>query len=313
MPASCWKTIACAVCSITATAAQSTVLYDAEFETSQGYDGTKDLAGQRGWIADGTGGNGLINGQFIGFGQQAYLGFSAPTDTNFLTAIWQPVGFDPGPAGNPLVHFSVKFQVLPSKTGSQDDFRWSIYNIEGNRLFTLSFQSATGEIDYILDDGTQAPSGSSIQFDGFYDVDIWMDFHRNVWTAFLNDVLLVNSEPITQKNAALTFGDADAEWLVRAAQPNGAGDNFMAFDNYRITSEGQAGIPGYVVPKGITNGVFNFTAYGEKGARYSVDVTTNFTSWVSLGEYDNPQGAFDFQDTTAPGVPHSFYRLRPVP
>jgi hypothetical protein len=87
----------------------------------------------------------------------------------------------------------------------------------------------------------------------------------------------------------------------------------MAFDNYRITSEQLPAIPGFVEPKGWTNGVFNLTAYGEKGVKYAIDVTTDFSQWLTLGQYDNPVGGFDFQDTTSTNFTRGFYRMRPVP
>src|SRR4051812_37479113 len=144
-----WKIIAGAVCSASALYAQTKVLYEATFEPQDGYDANKDLAGQRGWVADGTGGNGLINGLFTGFGQQAYIGFAPPSDTNNFTSVWRPVGFDPAPADNPLVRFTVKFQINLSTKGSQDDFRWSMYNMTGDRLFSLDFETSTGDVSYV--------------------------------------------------------------------------------------------------------------------------------------------------------------------
>jgi hypothetical protein len=145
-------------------------------------------------------------------------------------------------------------------------------------------------------------------------LDVWMNFRYNLWTAYLNDYMLVNSQPIRQStNTVLNFGDADAVWFIRGPA-NAAGDNFMAFDNYRVTAEAISSIPGFLDSFSIsTNGFFNFRAYGETGAKYSVDVTTDFVQWMSLGQFDNPQGIFDFEDTTSKGFRRGFYRLREVP
>ncbi len=305
-----WKVLVGLVPSVSALLAQVTVIYDTGFETAQGYDPGKNLTGQRGWLSDGSGGNGLIDGQFVGLGQQAYLGFTT-SDTNVFTSVWQPVNFDPAPANFPLVQFSVTFQIVPSTQGPQDDFRWSFYNISGDRLFSLDFERTTGNVSYILQDGIFVPTGSKIAFDGFYDLNVWMDFRRNFWTAFLNDSQVATSQPLTQTNSSLTFGDADAVWLL--SDPKSAGNNYMAFDNYRVTAEMLSGFPGYVKLQGITNGVFTLTASGEKNVKYAVDVTPDFTQWLSLGEFTNTNGTFDFEDTTSPGFPRGFYRLRPVP
>jgi hypothetical protein len=294
--------------------AQTTVLYETQFEPAEGYNANLDLAGQRGWFMEGTGGNGLIDGLFTALGQQAYIGFTPPTDTNRFTSVWRPVDFDPAPANNPMVRFTVKFKINSSTEGSQDDFRWSVYNSSGTRLLSLDFESSTGLVSYVLQDEQFVSTGSSISFDGLYDLDLWMDFQRNLWTAYLNDYLLVNSLPLTQNNSLLNFGDADAVWFIRAANVADAGNNFMAFDNYRVTAEAISSIPGFVETPGVsTNGFFTFRALGEKGLRYSVDVTQDFVEWFSLGEYVNAEGAFDFEDTTSTGFSRGFYRLREVP
>jgi hypothetical protein len=310
--ASLRKIIAGAVCSASALCAQTTVLYQTTFEPQEGYDVNRDLIGQRGWVGDGTGGNGLINGLFQGFGQQAYIGFVAPTKNENFTGTWYPVLFDPSPVDNPLVRFTVSFQIVRSTSGTDDDFQWEIHNIPGERLFSLNFESGNGNVSYLLQDGKKVPLEFHINFDGFYDLDIWMDFRRNQWTAFLNDLLLVNSETIAQGNSPMNFGDADAVWAPRG-KTSSAGNNYMAFDNYRVTSELLPAIPGFVQARGVTNGVFHLTAYGEKGVKHAIDVTTDFSQWLTLGEYENPVGGFDFEDSTSTPYQHGFYRMRPVP
>ena len=300
------------LCSVGSLFAQSTVLFETDFEPSEGYDPQKDLAGQRGWVLQGSGGNGLLQDIFPGFGQQAYIGFQPPTDTNTFTSVWRPVDFDPIPANQPLVRAAVTLQLFPSTAGTQDDFRWSVYNNAGNRLFSIDFETSTRNISYILQDGNFAATGFSFDFEGNYDLVIWMDFKRNLWTAFLNDIVLVNSQPLASDNSPLTFGDLDAVWYIRGA-PSEAGDNYMAFDNYRISAEAVSSIPGGLEVQGInTNGFFTFTAFGEKGLKYSIDVTTDFVEWFSLGEFVNSDGSFVFEDTTSKGFSRGFYRLREV-
>src|SRR5262245_15111411 len=131
----CWQLVAGAVCSSICLNAQTTVLYETKFEPTEGYKLDQDLAGQRGWQMDGSGGNGLIDNLFEGMGLQAYVGFQPPRDSNTVTSVWRPVDFNPAPANNPMVRFTVKFTIVRSKVGSQDDFRWSIYNTNSVRLF----------------------------------------------------------------------------------------------------------------------------------------------------------------------------------
>ncbi len=309
-----WKLAAGSLCSLACALAQTNVLYQTDFEKSEGYDPASDLAGQRGWVSQGTGGNGLIEGLFPGLGQQAYVGFTPPSDTNSFTSVWRPVDFDPAVASYPLVRFSVKFQIVPSSSGSQDDFRWSVYNKAGDRLFSIDFESSTRLISYVLQDGKFLPTGSTIDFEGAYDLDIWMDFRRNAWSAFLNDSQIVNSAVLTQGNSALNFGDADAVWSLRSATTQDAGNNYMAFDNYRITTESVPAIPGYLEAQGVgADGLFKLRAFGQKGAKYALDVTADFIQWFELLTFTNKDGTFDFTDNTSKGYRASFYRLQPIP
>ena len=126
------------LCAATTLRAQSTVLYETHFERAEGYDPAFDLAGQRGWLIDGTGGNGLLADFFPGLGQQAYLGFTPPS-TGAVTTVWRPINFNPAPAGNPIVHFSVKMQIEKSTQSGDDDFRWTAYITNCSPLFELSF------------------------------------------------------------------------------------------------------------------------------------------------------------------------------
>ena len=298
-------------CAVIGLKAQSTVLYETKFERLEGYDPNFDLAGQRGWLIEGSGGNGLLEDFFPGLGQQAYVGFSPPEEGS-ITTVWRPVNFNPAPANNPIVHFSVKMQVVQSTTGGDDDFRWAVYNSDGNRLFGVSFETATQEIWFQNEDLVFNSTGWSFNFDGTYDFHIWMDFARNSWTALLNDIVLANAQPITTNNTPLTLGDVDAVWFINNA--NGVGNNFMVFDDYRITAENVPAIPAILEPIGRSaEGYFSFLVHAQRGLRYAVDVTTDFQTWDSLGEYEDEDGTFIFEDDTAVDFPSGFYRLRQIP
>lgn len=293
-------------------AAPSTVLYSTGFEASEGFDRQFTLAQQQGWVSEGTGGNGLLLDAFEGMGQQAYVGFHPPTDTNDFTSVWKPLTVNPLPSGQKVVRFSVTMQIVQSTAGGDDAFRWSVYSAGGIRLFSLDFDAATTNIDYILSDGQFRSTGFTFDFQGTYDLVIWMNFQNNHWTALLNDIVIVNSETIAPNAADLTLGDVDAVWLITNMQ--GIGNNYMLFDNYRISAEALASIPSVLEPIGVdAQKNFEFLIHGEKGFRYSVEVTSDFNEWFSLGTYDNPNGAFRFQDTFAKDYQTGFYRLRQVP
>jgi hypothetical protein len=300
----------------TGQAAPSTTLYSTGFEAAEGFDPQFTLAGQpqapgQAWASEGTGGNGLLLEAFEGMGQQAYIGFHPPTDTNDFTSVWKPLDVSL-PAGQKIVRFSVTMQIVQSTAGGDDAFRWSVYSSGGARLFSLEFDTRTGNIDYILSDGQYRSAGFTFDFEGLYDLVIWMNFQNNHWTALLNDTVIVNSETIAASTADLSFGDVDAVWLISNMQ--GVGNNYMLFDNYRITAEALSSIPAVLEPVGVdAQKNFEFFIHGEKDFRYSVEVTSDFVEWFSLGIFDNPNGSFRFQDTFAKDFPTGFYRVRQAP
>lgn len=294
------------------TLAQSTVLYSTGFEAGEGFNRNFTLAQQQGWVSEGSGGNGLLLEAFPGMGQQAYIGFHPPTNMTDFTSVWKPLPVAPLPAGQKVVRFSVAMQIVRSTAGGDDAFRWSAYSAAGSRLFSLDFDTKTTNIDFISSDGKFHSTSYTFDFDGIYDLVIWMNFQNNHWTALLNDRVIVNSETITPTASDLTLGDIDAVWLI--TNMNGIGNNYMLFDDYRIAAEALASIPGTLEPVNVDAARnFNFVVHGEKGFKYSIDVTSDFMEWFSLGTYDNPNGTFEFQDTYAKDYPTGFYRLRQVP
>jgi hypothetical protein len=299
-------------CGLFCVQAQTTVLYETQFERAEGYDPNLDLGGQRGWLIDGSGGNGLLKDWFPGLGQQAYIGFTPPAE-GVVTAVWRPVNFNPVPANDPIVRFSTKLEIVQSTAGGDDDFRWSVYNSNGDRLFGISFETRTGEVWYQNEDLQFNTTGWTFAFGGTYDFEIWMDFARNSWTARLNDVVLAHLQPITMTNTTQrTLGDIDAVWFINNA--SGVGNNFMAFDDYRITAENFTAIPAFLEPATrSTNGFPTFWVHGQRGVKYRVEYTTDFRNWPSLGEFVNNAGTFLFEDDQSAQDRYRFYRLVEVP
>lgn len=293
----------------------STVLYQTHFEQSEGYDPMYTLAGQRGWDKEGSGGNGLTEA-WVDYGQQAYIGFLAPTNSEEFTSLFRPIDFQPVPASRGIVKFSTLMQIAPSTNGHDDDFRWSVYNNANpsKRLFSLDFEGTaepSGLISAILEDGSLTNRNLLFSYDGFYELAIWIDFGRNLWAATLNDIYVINSQPITLSNAEMSLGDIDAVWSIRT--PGSAGDNYMIFDDYTVTSEDVIAIPAGLEALGLDpqSGAFKFTVLGEEGVNYSIEVTSDFEHWFSLGTFDAPSGGqFVFEDTTSSGFAHGFYRVR---
>lgn len=297
----------------------ATNVYSTQFETAEGYNNTLDLVGQRGWTSGNTGTiwNGLTEGFIAGQGQHAYIGFAAPTNASELF-VWQPINFNPIAAGLPIVKFSVQMQIREETPDDAnfDNFRWSIYNTQGDRLFSLDFDNIFLDVNYLLD-GTNELFLTGILFTNnvTYSLAVTMNFASNRWSATMNSTVIATNQRITTTSAPLNLGDVDAVWIINST--NNPGDNFMVFDNYEITAEAITVPP--PPPAHIrflsrtTEGWALLRVFGRNGSRWSVDATTNFTHWTALKTNTVSGPYFDHVDQSAAGFKQRYYRARFVP
>lgn len=289
-----------------------TVVFGTGFEAEEGYQNDADLTGQLGWLGDGA--DGVLTNFFEGLGQQAYIGYTIPSgDTNATFSVYRPVNFAPLAANRALVRFSVRMQIVDSSStnGPFDDFRWSVYNTNSTRLFSLDFDNDTWLVSYLLDDGSGFISTEK-GFDtkGYYDLLIEMNFARNLWTAWLNDEVLVDGAPISAAGNPLHLGDIAAVWILR--EPSFPGDNYMLFDEYWITAESApAAAPELEFLRISNGGSFQARVYGEPGLAYRIEASTDLQAWEHLMTFTLPSGGIlDFQDPDAVRYPRRFYRVR---
>lgn len=293
--------------------AAPTDVFFTRFELNEGYSTNSDLAGQKSWTREGSGGNGILAGFFPGQGQQAYLGFSAPDTGDDQLVVWPTNQPNPVAMGLPLVRFSVQMQVADSANGSYDFFQWRAYNRQGKRLFILDFDNYYTNINYRLD-GTNLYVGTGISFapDTTYTLLVTMNFASNRWSASLDNTLIVTNLPMTTTNAQLSYGDMDAVWLLY--DTNAPGDNYLLFDNYHVTAEALPVAASQVQFLGRTSeGWALVRVLGTDGFRWSVEATTNFVNWTALKTNTISSGFFDHVDMTATPFSRRFYRARFVP
>ena len=212
--------------------AVSGTLYSTKFETTEGYNTRFTLAGQNGWLISGQGGNGIVSGYFSGQGNQAFIGNFAPPRTTGET-LYRPVNYTP--AAGEVITFSTQMAIVDSMgPGPRDLFSWSVCNIAGKRLFTVTFDNATNLITYVLDNGTSYSNSSGVTLVNgrIYTLVITMNFSGNAWGATLDGTPLASAQPITTTALSLTFGHVDPVWTHGVFQ---AGNNYMLFDNLGIT------------------------------------------------------------------------------
>jgi len=309
-----WLTLS--VASQPAVIAAPTNIYFTQFESTEGYTLTNDLWGQNSWIGDGSGGNGILTNFFVGQKQQAYIGFSPPNPGDDQLYVWHPVNFDPLAAGLPLVNFSVLMRVADSDNNEYDYFRWSVYNLEGNRLFSIEFDNYALQVNYQLNGSSPIVTNvATFNADQDYQLNLAMNFASNRWSATLGNALIATNQPINVANVPLNLGDVDAVWLV--FNTNAPGNNYLLFDNYRITAETLTTPP--VPPAQMrflgrtSEGWSLLRVAGQDGSRWSLDATTNFVNWTHLRTNMISSGSFDYVDMSATPLSRRFYRARLVP
>ena len=284
--------------------AGATVLYQAGFEASEGYNTNLDLVGQKGWVGAGSGGNGIITGFLSGKGQQAYIGFTPPATNDDRLFVYQPIN-----KSVPQAQFSVTMQIIDSQNSNWDDFYWSVFNQQGQQLITLDFDNFELKVYYVLEGSTNRVwSGLTFTNTLAYQLTMNLDYANNRWNATFGQNLLATNQPITRKGSPLNLGDIDGAWIV--FDPTAPGDNFMVFDDYQIS----AGTPQpQLALLGMVNGAPTLRLTGTGNNQFALEASTNFVNWLPLKTNIMSGGSFDYVDDAAAGLSKRFYRARWVP
>lgn len=298
----------------TASAATTNVYFTA-FEAAEGYSTNLTLIGQGGWSGAGSGDNGVVNQYILGQGQQALIGGYSTLPATKNTALWRFIDFTPVTSGYPIVKFSVLLNIADSLNHQWDTFSWDFYNIQGDRLFSLDFDNYTNYLDVSFQlDGTNQSVLTPVRYvnNSNYTLNVTMNFASNRWSATLNNSLITTNQLITTTNAPLNLGDIDPVWLV--FNTNAPGDNYMLFDNYRVTAETLPVTPAQVQFLGRTGeGWGLLRVLGGNNTRWSLDATTNFVNWTAVKTNVISGSYVDVVDTGAAGLSRRFYRARHVP
>ena len=287
---------------------QSLLIYKTGFEIEEGFNPQYTLIGQNGWTGEGSAWNGLTVDEifFPGFGQQAYIGYSNITPVTTASVVWRPLNYQIT-SNYPVIKFSVIFQIKDSSNGHYDDFRWSVYNTNDQRLFSIDFDNETLNINYSLDTaGEFYSTGYSFFNYGLYRLTIAMNFPRNRWIAEINDVQVTPSLPMTTKGYALSLGDIDASWVLH--DTNNPGNNYMIFDEFIVTAETIVNPPQLKITKTSTNST-ELKLYGEPAVEYVIQTSTNLLQWTDFSTNTVlPSGAITFTNLPSGTDAFRFFR-----
>jgi hypothetical protein len=308
--AACWLAVSLGLAGTTALGQARTVYYSG-FEPGQDYDAEFTLIDQDDWQGEGTGGNGLVEDDFEGLGQQGYIGYWPPEeDGETFTSLWRPVkGVDPEET---KVTFTVLIMIIDSTNDQRDDFRWAVYNSDVQRLVTLDFDNETRNINYALDDNIFLPTGYSFEHEALYELKFVMDFASNNWSVSVGDEVLFKSKTLTTTGASLTFGDLGPLWVYR--KPKTPGNNYMVFDEYKITVETSnepLKIPPTLAWTGWTDdGRAILQLGGDATTDYTVEVSHDLETWTPLQTAKPGDTWMEIADDEAPDYEQRFYRAR---
>jgi hypothetical protein len=264
------------------------VIFETGFERFEGYDPALDLVdalgrGQNGWMAVGQGGNGLLTNLMDGFtGQYAYIGFQGSTNSSTSVNLFRPFQLVPDTNSLPVVVFQVTFSIRDdSPSGSaSDDFRWSVYTPNDQRLFTLDCHGPDQSLNYALDDGKGfIGTGYQFEYGVVYQLEISMSFGRNRWSASLNGTSVAYELPLSTRIQRPSLGSVDVVW---AANPKGTwNDNYMLFDDYRIVSYPPNAVAPLMELAGIDGqGKTLVKVWGEPAVRYRIQSSNDLRTWI---------------------------------
>ena len=151
-------------------------------------------------------------------------------------------------------------------------------------MVTLDFDNETNSINYALDDDVFLPTEYGFEHEAVYELKFVMDFASNSWTVSVGEEVLVDGTKLTTTGAALTFGDLGPSWVIR--NPEAPGDNYMVFDEYRITAEIRDEIP-ETPPTlewagSLINGRAKLRLGGIATTNYTVEASDDLKNWTSI-------------------------------
>lgn len=300
-----------------------TNLFSTGFEYHEGFEPQWVLGIQNGWldlpVYNGEANfdlipDGVISNRFAGLGQQAWIGGEFITNSVDQVAVWHPTRLDPIPSETPIVKFSVLMSIEDLGTANFDFFRWSVYNSETNRLFSLDFDNFDFSIAYQLDDDVFHPVTPIFITNSVQKLEITMHFSENIWSAWLDGEEIVADAPITTKSQKKTLGEVRALWLPEA--PESPGANRMVFDNFSLFAESlpSESLPPSLLALGkLDNGSFAIRLLGDADCRYVIDYSLDSSTWLPIKTNITVDGSFDYVDTAAPVSPTRFFRARLLP
>jgi hypothetical protein len=156
------------------------------------------------------------------------------------------------------------------------------------------------------------PTGYNFENEALYELKFVMDFAANNWSVSVGDEVLLNSKTLTTTGASLTFGDLGPLWVYR--KPETPGNNYMVFDEYKLTvetSDEPVKTPPTLAWTGWTDdGRAMLQMGGDATTDYTVEVSDDLKTWTPLQTAKPGDTWKEITDPEAPDYEQRFYRAR---
>lgn len=208
-------------------------IYETDFEIFP--FGSNALDGFDGWVdTDPNSGTSGIFEPEAG-SRAAWIGYN-PTSKSYVS-LYRTVNV---PLSTGVVEFSVDLRIVDSTSARdyhRDDFSFVLCNTGGEDIGEILFENETQKI-WRWDGGAEyIDTGHSFVRGTDYTLSVSMDLANNTWSAYLGEQLIFKDATLNSTGRARNLASVDVVWSPLL--PGFSGDNFMVFDNYRLSTAKQ--------------------------------------------------------------------------
>lgn len=208
---------------------ETTELYSANFEQSQGYS-TGSLDGQNGWWAVNSTTAHVVSSSSMGGEQLLQVGGRGYRGEQYEYVYDQSVYF---PDPNSQARITCQLEIDSTAFQARDAFGLAFYNLDNDLLFVLDWDAEYRRLSYYNDDYNFKPLGRTFRINHNYDVEIRIDMNTNTWSLRLDGVVYGSNLKVANSTSDLN-GLLYHEFFWYIITPSLAGANKMLIDDYKL-------------------------------------------------------------------------------
>ncbi|MDA7493828.1 hypothetical protein N8587_03525 [Akkermansiaceae bacterium] len=219
---------------------QGEILYDTDFDNFP--IGANNWSGNDGWISNDTtsGAQAIDENVLPSLLKTATLGFAQPTSR--FTFIALDLEYDHIASGKPVVEIDTLIGIEDSTNNRRDDFYFSIYNADGDRLASIRFDNENPDTPnsqfgiWRVNDTNQFDTLFDFTLGELFNLVATVNLEENVWSASIDEIPIFENAQFSNTDAPLDFGFLAFEWELASLAPYNYGDNFLLVADLSIQS-----------------------------------------------------------------------------